>query len=95
MPVKNTTLISWSSGKDRAWTLGRLQWNPDIELPVLCCRMNARADRIAMHDVRSEWLRQQANAAGLPPHIIEIPDPGNNRQYENVVKPTDVKWLAG
>lgn len=81
MPNKIKTLVSWSSGKDSAWTLHVLRRNPDIETVGLFTTVNARHQRVAMHAVRLRLLELQAEAAGLPLHTIEIPDPCSDEQY--------------
>jgi uncharacterized protein (TIGR00290 family) len=40
------------------------------------------ADRVAMHAVRSELLRAQADAVGLPLFPVPIPSPCSNVEYE-------------
>lgn len=49
--------------------------------------VNATFDRVAMHAVRSELLRQQADAVGLPLKTILIPWPCSNAEYEAAVRP--------
>ncbi len=44
-------------------------------------RMLMWFDRVVMHGIRVELLRQQAENAGLPLHIIEIPYPCSNGEY--------------
>ncbi len=83
--MRKKTLLSWSSGKDSAWTLYTLQRDPNIELAGLFCTVNRRHDRVAMHGVRVDLLQQQAARAGLPLHILEIPDPCSNEEYEAVM----------
>jgi len=78
---KIRTLLSWSSGKDSAWALHQLKSRPDIELIGLFTTVNQAFDRVAMHGVRTELLQQQAEAASLPLHIIEIPYPCSNEEY--------------
>ena len=46
------TLLSWSSGKDSAWALYKLQQMPDIELVGLFSTYNQKFERIAMHSTR-------------------------------------------
>lgn len=74
--------MSWSSGKDSAWALYKLQQNPEIELVGLFCTVSKAFDRVAMHGVRVELLRLQAERADLPLQIIEIPSPCSNADYE-------------
>jgi len=83
--MKRKTLMSWSSGKDSAWALYQLQMNPEIALAGLFCTVNKEFGRVAMHGVRVELLRKQAESIGLPLEIIEIPYPCSNAEYENIM----------
>jgi len=85
------TLLSWSSGKDSAWTLHMLRNDPRYEVVGLVTTVNRAADRVAMHAVRTELLRRQAGAAGVPLRIIEIPSPCSNEEYESAMG----KCIAG
>jgi len=93
--------MSWSSGKDSAWALYKLLQNPKINLAGLFCTVNKKFDRVAMHGVRIELLRRQADSIGLPLEIIEIPYPCSNSEYENIMggfvkrsKEKDVEMFA-
>ncbi|MCB9895307.1 MAG: adenine nucleotide alpha hydrolase [Planctomycetes bacterium] len=79
-------LLSWSSGKDSAWTLHALRQLPDIELVGLLTTLNKTHDRVAMHAVRRELLRAQADAAGLPLREVDLPWPCTNEDYEQLMK---------
>jgi len=46
---------------------------------------NAAFDRVAMHAVRRELLEAQAGAAGLPLHVVPLPWPCSNEQYESIM----------
>jgi len=83
--MKRKTLMSWSSGKDSAWALHKLQRNPEIDLVGLFCTVNKEFDRVAMHGVRVELLKKQAKSIGLPLEIIEIPYPCSNAEYEKIM----------
>ena len=74
--------LSWSSGKDSAWTLHRLRQDPGIEVAALVTTVNAEFNRVAMHAVRQELLHAQAEAAGLPLIEVPIPHPCSNAEYE-------------
>jgi uncharacterized protein (TIGR00290 family) len=76
------TLLSWSTGKDSAWTLYVLRQTPGIEVVGLFTTVNEAFDRVAMHAVRRALLEAQGAAAGLPLHVIEIPWPCPNEAYE-------------
>jgi uncharacterized protein (TIGR00290 family) len=75
-------LLSWSSGKDSAWTLHVLRRQRDIELVGLLTTLNAEFQRVAMHGVRRSVLEAQAAAAGLPLWIVPLPWPCSNEVYE-------------
>ena len=74
-------LMSWSSGKDSAWALQQLLQNPEFEVLGLFTTISEEFDRVAMHGVRTELLRAQAEAIGLPLDIISLPTPCTNEQY--------------
>lgn len=81
--MKKRTLLSWSSGKDSAWSLHVLRQDPDIEVVGLVTTINEEYERVAMHAVRLTLLKYQAEAAGLPLHIIPLPNPCSNKIYES------------
>ncbi len=83
--MQRKTLLSWSSGKDSAWSLHMLRQDPAIEVVGLFCTVNMKFNRVAMHGVRVELLQQQAIHAGLPLHIIPIPYPCSNADYDAVM----------
>jgi uncharacterized protein (TIGR00290 family) len=74
--------LSWSSGKDSAWSLHLLRQDPDIEVVALITTINQEFDRVAMHAVRRRLLEQQADSAGLPLWTVPLPWPCSNQQYE-------------
>ncbi len=79
-------ILSWSSGKDSAWTLYQLQQDPDYEVVGLVTTVNQKYQRVAMHGVREQILQQQADATGLPLHTLNIPSPCTNKEYETVMQ---------
>ena len=76
------TILSWSSGKDSAWSLHVLRQTPGIEVAGLLTTVNETLDRVAMHGVRRTLLDAQADAAGVPLHVIPLPSPCPNDVYE-------------
>ena len=83
--MKKKVLMSWSSGKDSAWALYKLQQDPTVEIIGLFSTVNSEFDRVAMHGVRVELLKRQAESIGLPIELIEIPYPCSNEEYEKVM----------
>jgi uncharacterized protein (TIGR00290 family) len=74
--------MSWSSGKDSAYALHRARCEQTVDVRGLLVTMNAEVDRVAMHAVRHSLVEAQAQRLGLPLHIVEIPSPCPNEEYE-------------
>jgi uncharacterized protein (TIGR00290 family) len=79
------TILSWSSGKDSAWALHHLRSDPAVEVVALVTTVNEAFDRVAMHGVRREILQAQADASQLPLHVIPLPWPCTNEDYERLM----------
>ena len=75
-------LLSWSSGKDSAWALHRLNETHPGAVGGLLTTVNEAVDRVAMHAVRRSVLTAQARMAGLPLRVVPIPHPCPNEVYE-------------
>src|SRR2546425_10061247 len=84
--MRRKTLLSWSSGKDSAWALHVLGQRSDLEIAGLVTTVNQLYQRIAIHAVRLELLQRQAEAVGLPLHIIHLPNPCSNSEYESAME---------
>jgi uncharacterized protein (TIGR00290 family) len=75
-------LLSWSSGKDSAWSLHLLRQRPDIHVAALLTTFNSEFDRVAMHAVRRALVDAQAERTGLPLWAVDLPWPCSNHDYE-------------
>jgi uncharacterized protein (TIGR00290 family) len=75
-------VLSWSSGKDSAWTLHVLRSQQGIQPAALLTSISEAYDRVSMHGVRTSVLRAQASAAGLPLITVPLPTPCSNEIYE-------------
>ena len=82
--AKTGTILSWSSGKDSAWSLQVLLEDGDVEVRALITTFNETADRVAMHGVRRELVRAQAREIGIPLVEVPLPWPCSNEDYESV-----------
>jgi uncharacterized protein (TIGR00290 family) len=74
-------LVSWSSGKDSAWTVHVLRQR-GIRPAAVLTTINAAFDRVAMHGVRRTLVETQAAALGLPLRLVPLPWPCSNAEYE-------------
>lgn len=81
-------LLSWSSGKDSAWSLHLLRQQKDCEIAGLLTTFNKAADRVAMHAVRRTLVEAQARAVGIPLWGVDLPWPCSNEDYECLMKQT-------
>ena len=79
-------LVSWSTGKDSAWMLHVLNQQYPNAAAGLLTTTNQAFDRVAMHAVRRELLEAQASATGLPLHVLPLPWPCSNEQYESIMR---------
>src|ERR1700735_3423334 len=80
--LRKQALVSWSSGKDSAWTLQVLRRSNEYEIVGLLTTINSNFDRVAMHGIRRQLVEAQAAAAGLPLWKVPLPWPCSNQQYE-------------
>lgn len=87
-------LLSWSSGKDSAWSLHVLRQRGEYEVVGLLTTFNEVADRVAMHAVRRELVEHQAAAAGLPLWAVPLPWPCSNEEYESRMAQTCAKAIS-
>lgn len=82
MRNRSKALLSWSSGKDSAWSLHVLRTRQEADVVGLLTTVNEVHSRVAMHAVRVELLEAQAQAVGVPLRKISIPSPCSNAEYE-------------
>jgi uncharacterized protein (TIGR00290 family) len=87
-------LLSWSSGKDAAWTLHVLRCADEVEVVGLLTTTNESFNRVAMHGVREALLEAQAEAIGLPLWKVPLPWPCSNEAYEARMAETCAQAVA-
>jgi uncharacterized protein (TIGR00290 family) len=92
--AKPKALLAWSSGKDSAWSLHVLRAQSEVEIVGLLTTINEAFDRVAMHAVRTELLRAQADAVDLPLQPVLIPWPCSNAAYEAAMAVTMARARA-
>lgn len=85
MKTKPKAWLSWSSGKDSAWSLHVMRQRGEFEITALLTTVNRTHNRVAMHAVREAILEAQAAAAELPLVEIPIPSPCPNEIYERAM----------
>jgi uncharacterized protein (TIGR00290 family) len=63
-----------------------LRQRGDLDVVGLLTTLNQLHDRVAMHAVRHDLLKQQAAATGLPLLVVPIPSPCSNEEYETAMR---------
>lgn len=81
-PARTPVLLSWSGGKDAAWTLHVLRQRGDVDVVGLVTTITEGVERISMQGIRVEVLQAQAAAVGLPVVEARIPQQTDNAVYE-------------
>ena len=74
-------LLSWSGGKDAAWTLHAMRQRGD-EVVALLTTITDEYDRVSMQGIRRDILHAQADATGLALIEARIPAQCDNATYE-------------
>lgn len=74
-------LLSWSGGKDAAWTLHTLRRRGEIHVVGLVTTLTEGYDRISMQGIRRGILHAQAEACALPVIEAWMPQRASNELY--------------
>jgi uncharacterized protein (TIGR00290 family) len=82
--MRTPVLLSWSGGKDAAWTLHVLRLREDMDVVGLVTTITEGYERIAMQGIRVDVLHAQAAATGLPVIEARMPQRASNEVYEQV-----------
>jgi diphthamide synthase (EF-2-diphthine--ammonia ligase) len=80
MKSQISTLVSWSYGKDSAWSRHLLQQSEECKIVGLLTTLNSVFDRVVMHSTRGEVLEAQVAAFDLPLQVIPLSRPCSNRK---------------
>ncbi len=78
-------VLSWSSGKDSALTLYRLQQSGHYTVKRLVTTVNGPLQRVTMHGLPLTLLEAQATALGLPLEIITTPENPDMKEYRKLM----------
>ncbi|PKD19191.1 ATP-binding protein [Salegentibacter salinarum] len=78
--------LNWSSGKDAALALYKIQQEGEYSVQKLVTTVNTEFNRISMHGVRIELLLKQAEYLNLPLQQIELHGEVSMEDYNEVMK---------
>lgn len=79
---RTPVVLSWSGGKDSAWTLHVLRQRVDVQVVALLTTITEGFERISMQGIRVDVLHAQARAVDLPVIEARIPQQAGNGSYE-------------
>jgi len=77
--------FNWSGGKDSTLALHKILEEGKFEVKYLLTTANLDHKRVAMHGVRLELMRQQAESLGIPLIVIEYSSSATMEEYENAM----------
>ena len=78
--------LNWSSGKDAALALYKLQEHYKYSVEKLVTTVNSDVNRISMHGVRIEMLKKQAENIGLPLQQIKLNGEVSMQEYTKIME---------
>ncbi len=88
------TYLNWSSGKDAALALYRIQKSEEYKVERLVTTVNSEVDRVSMHGLRTELLIQQAESLGIPLELIKLPGTVSMEHYNSVMTEAVTKLVS-
>lgn len=84
--VRTKLFMNWSSGKDSAMALHELMVNGKFEIDQLFTTVNQSTERVSMHGLHRDLLKEQAKAIGLPLEMLELPALPDMDTYNQLMK---------
>ena len=80
------TYFNWSSGKDSALALYKMQQDSDFSIDLLVTTVNEDFKRVSMHGLREELLEKQTESLGIPLQKISFPANVTMDSYSETMK---------
>lgn len=82
MPEVRPTALMWSGGKDAVLALEALQNDDVCVVEALVTTIVEEVETVTMHGVPRVLIEAQAEALGLPLHVMRVPPSPSNATYE-------------
>jgi len=79
---KPKAVMNWSGGKDSSFALNKVLQENEFEVKYILTTVNEHWQRISMHGVRRELLREQAESLGIKLIEIFLPEDPSMEVYE-------------
>lgn len=84
----------WSGGKDAALTLEALHADEAFAVEALVTTIIEEVETVTMHGTPLALIEAQADALGLPLHVMRVPPSPSNTTYEERLERTLAPLLA-
>ncbi|QLE00462.1 diphthine--ammonia ligase [Galbibacter sp. BG1] len=84
--MPNKTYFNWSTGKDSALALYKMQEQSAFNIDLLVTTVNSDLNRVSMHGLRNDLLFKQAESIGIPLKTIELSGDVSMKTYDKVMK---------
>ena len=86
--------LNWSSGKDSAFALYKVQQEKEFSVEKLVTTVNSDLDRISMHGLRKDLLLKQVENLKIPLHIIPLSGNVSMSTYNEVMEAETLKLAS-
>ena len=78
--------LNWSSGKDAAFALYKLQQQKEFGIERLVTTIESETERVSMHGLRKELLVKQANSLEIPLQFIPLSGTTSTEEYNETMR---------
>src|SRR5699024_8755402 len=78
-------VLSWSSGKDAAYALYKIQQSEEYQIRSLFCTLEETKRRVSMHGIHESLLDAQADSLGLPLQKLFLPKNLSMEDYGKIM----------
>lgn len=92
--IKDKVAVSWSGGKDSTMALYYITKQKKYEVAYLLTTITEGFERVTMHGVRRELIKEQAESLGYPLLEVFIPPYASNEVYEERMKNATLKLIS-
>jgi len=95
MKKREPIIMSWSGGKDSCLALHAMREAGDVEVTALITTITDGFDRVSMHGVRRELLREQCDCIGIPLHEVRLSTASSYEEYSARTTEAFTSYLPG
>jgi len=89
---KDKVILSWSGGKDSAFSLYKIMNENELECVGLLTTFTKEYDRVTMHGVRCSLIEKQASLLNIPLEKVYIPKNCSIEEYGIIMKNVLIKY---